>query len=310
VEALLSQPDWEVIVVDNASQDDTPALASRFASRARIVCNADNKGFAGGVNQGVRLASTELLVLINPDAIASPGALDKLADALSTYRADAVGGMLLLEGGRPQIGNMVRSLPTLGSIMAELLLLNNIWYRNPWNRKYRCLDLDYTRPQPVDCPAGASLMFRRNAWESVGGFDESFYPAWFEDSDFCCRLLKAGWTIMYEPAAVFDHGANHSGKQLSFYKHQLFWYGNLLRYFRKHFSPSQCFVVRGGITAGLLLRALLSLFLPPPAGRREAISAYIRCAWKCGIRPANRQDYLVPVVASAPLGTNEGTKVA
>jgi GT2 family glycosyltransferase len=298
LEALLSQPGWEVVVIDNASQDDTPARAARFASQARVVCNTDNKGFAGGVNQGVRLASTDLLVLINPDAIAAPGALDKLADALTTYQADAVGGMLLLEGGRPQIGNMVRRLPTLGSVMAELLLLNNVWYRNPWNRSYRCLDLDYTRPQPVECPAGASLMFRRDVWESVGGFDEAFHPAWFEDADFCCCLLKAGWKIMYEPAAVFDHGANHSGKQLSFYKHQVFWYGNLLRYFRKHFSRFQCSILRGGITAGMLLRALLSLLMPPPVGRKEALSAYVRCAWKCGIRPPKASRTSPPPMAA------------
>ncbi|HTZ97450.1 MAG TPA: glycosyltransferase family 2 protein [Terriglobales bacterium] len=206
LEALLAQQGWEVLMIDNASEDDTVSRALRFAGQARIYRNSVNTGFAGGVNQGVRLASGDTLALVNPDAVAAPGALDKLAESLSRHNAGAVGGLLLVEDGKPQTGNMVRRLPTLGSALAELLLLNNIWRRNPWNRAYRCLDLDYTKPQEVENPAGASLMFRRSVWDAVGGFDEGFFPVWFEDADFCACVRKAGWKIMYEPTAVFDHG--------------------------------------------------------------------------------------------------------
>src|SRR5580658_2939144 len=129
LEALLAQPGWEVLMIDNASDDDTVSRASRFASQARIFRNTVNTGFAGGVNQGVRLASGEVMVLVNPDALAAPGALDKLAESLSKNNAGAAGGLLMMEDGKPQTGNMVRRLPTLGSALAELLLLNNIWRR-------------------------------------------------------------------------------------------------------------------------------------------------------------------------------------
>jgi GT2 family glycosyltransferase len=286
LEALVSQPGWEVLLVDNASNDDTVARASRFAQQARIFRSSVNTGFAGGVNQGVKVARGDILVLVNPDAIVAPDTLDKLADALSTHKAGASGGLLMLANGKPQKGNIVRRFPTLGSALAELLLLNNIWYRNPWNRSYRYLDMDYTRPQPVDNPAGASLAFRRAAWESVKGFDESFYPVWFEDVDFCRCLRTAGWEIVYEPAAVLNHVGAHSVSQLSFYHHQLFWYGNLLRYFTKHHSWLQCCVLRAGITAGLTIRAILSLLAPPRMSRWEAFRSYLQAAWRCGINPA------------------------
>lgn len=285
LEALLAQPGWEVVMIDNASKDDTVSRTSRFAARARIYRNTVNTGFAGGVNQGVRLARGDILVLVNPDAIAAPGALDKLAESLSTYHAGAAGGLLLLEGGRPQKGNMVRRLPTLASALSELLLLTNLWPQNPWNRSYRCLDLDYTRAQPVESPAGASLAFRRAAWESVGGFDEGFFPVWFEDVDFCCCLRKAGWTIMYEPGAVFDHGAAHSVSQISFGEHQQIWYSHLRRYFAKHHSRGQCLILRAALVTGLLLRAGLGVVAAPRKGsRREAVVAYLQTAWKYGIR--------------------------
>lgn len=285
LEALLAQPGWEVLVIDNASSDDTVRRASRFASQARIYQNTVNTGFAGGVNQGVRLASGDILVLINPDAVAAPGALDKLADALEKYNADAAGGMLLVEDRKPQIGNMVRRMPKLGSALAELFLLNNIWRRNPWNRSYRCLDLDYTRAQEVENPAGATLMFRRSAWDRVGGFDEGFFPVWFEDADFCACVLKAGSKIVFEPAAVFDHGGAHSVKQISFFNHQVIWYRNMLRYFGKHYGTLHQAILRAGIAIGSTLRALLCLVTKPPkVSRTQGIVDYLRIAWNCGIR--------------------------
>ncbi len=299
--ALTSEPGWEVLVIDNASQDDTVARASRFAEQARIYRSSVNTGFAGGVNRGVKLASGDILALVNPDAIVAPGTLDKLANAISTYNAGASGGLLMLAGNRPQTGNIVRRFPTLGSALAELLLLNNIWYRNPWNRSYRYLDLDYSRAQKVDNPAGASLAFRRDAWQSVGGFDERFYPVWFEDVDFCRCLRKAGWEIVYEPSAVFNHDGAHSVGQLSFCNHQLFWYGNLLRYFTKHHSWLQCCVLRAGITTGLTVRAILSLAVSSGGTRWEQFRGYLAAAWKCGIRPARD--------AGPPADVNHGSVV-
>jgi len=303
--ALVSEPGWEVIVVDNASQDDTLSRASRFAQRARIVPNSVNAGFSGGVNKGVGLANSDVLILVNPDAVAAPGALDKMAEALSSEGVGAVGGVLLLEGGRLQKGNMVRRFPTLARMLAELLFLNNVWYRNPWNRSYRCLDFDYKRAQPIESPAGACLAFRRAAWESVGGFDESFYPCWFEDVDFCCSVRKAGWNIVYEPSAVFSHEGAHSVRQLSFYKHKLFWYANMVRYFVKHHGRLQSWVLRAGITVGLLLRAVFSLFVPPDVGRWEAASAYARVAWRCGILALESRSLAgLPRFVRRPIGSD------
>jgi GT2 family glycosyltransferase len=285
LEALLAHPGWEVVMIDNASQDDTVSRAARFSRRARIYRNCVNTGFSGGANQGARLASGEVLVLINPDAIAEPGALDKLADSLTKHNAGAVGGLLLVEGGKPQTGNMVRRLPTLGSSLAELLLLNNVWRRNPWNKAYRCLDLDSTLAQEVENPAGASLMFRRSVWETVGGFDERFFPVWFDDADFCCSVRKAGWKIMFEPAAVFDHGSAHSVKQISFYDHQIIWYRNMLRYFSKHYGRAHCAVLRAGILVGLSLRAALSLVTKQPKlSRKQGFAQYMRAAWNCAMQ--------------------------
>ena len=108
----------------------------------------------------------------------------------------------------------------------------------------------------MEQPAGACLLVKRSVWEAVGGFDEGFYPLWFEDVDFCLRLHARGWRIVYEPRARFRHAGGHSLTALGASEQQLYWYWNLLRYFRKHHSRLGVGMLRGGIFLGMLLRIL------------------------------------------------------
>jgi hypothetical protein len=154
------------------------------------------------------------------------------------------------------------------------------------------VDFDYERPAEIEQPAGACLLVKRRAWESLGGFDPRFFPLWFEDVDLCRRLRQAGWTILYEPQARFLHAGAHSLAAVTDRDRQLYWYRNLLRYFRKHHSRLAVAVLRVAIFKGMLLRMLAAAVglsasgLPDsgaPAGsgsRRADIGAYaavIRC---------------------------------
>ena len=140
------------------------------------------------------------------------------------------------EDGEADRGFAVRRFSTPLRMASEILLLNRFWPSNPLNRSYRCLNLDYCKKQEVDQPAGACLAVKREAWESVGGFDEGFFPVWFEDADFCRRLRTQGWKILYCPEAVFDHRCN------------------LLRHFRKHSSLLTVAKLRVCIALGMALR--------------------------------------------------------
>lgn len=286
LQALIAQSGWEIVVIDNASKDNTVSLARKYEPNVRVVANRDNKGWSGGQNQGVRMASGDICVLVNPDAIPEAGALDKMVDALSRYNAGAVGGILLLEGDRIQKGNIMRRFPTLSRSLAEVLLLNNLWPGNPWNRSWRCLDLDYSQTQPVDDGgvSGACMAFRKTTWDTVGGFDEGFYPCWFDDQDFNAKLSKAGFKRVYEPAAVFRHLAKHSVGKLSLYERQLLWYANYVRFSRKHQGGPKTAILRAAIAAGLLVRSAVSLVKAPgPVGRLGAASAYLKVAWKTAV---------------------------
>jgi GT2 family glycosyltransferase len=275
-----------VVIVDNNSTDDTIQQVRTFGREAGVLTNTHNAGFAAAVNQGAKVAEGDFLVILNPDAIATAGALDKLAKAFESDNVGAAGGLLVDDAGRPQKGFTVRRFPTVGSTLAEVVLLNRAWPANPWNVRYRCLDLDYGEAQEVDQPAGACLAVRREAWESLNGFDEAFFPVWFEDVDFCRRLRDQGWKIVYCPDAIFSHAGGHSVNRLAFRDRQSVWYKNLLRYFSKHHSRSEVLLLRAGILVGLLFRALLSSvgFRPSGTSRIEAVEAYGHVIWHYAIR--------------------------
>ncbi len=246
----------EVIVVDNASQDQTCGEVTRRG--VRLVSNSGNLGFAAAVNQGVRAISAPLLLLLNPDAIIQTG-LDALRQACLDPQTAAAGGMLVDEGGNPQIGFSVRRFPSPTALCFEALLINRVWPRNPVNWHYRCLDLSCTTPQDVEQPAGAFLMIRRDAWEKLGGFDESFFPLWFEDVDFLKRAKDNAFNIRFVPAVVAKHTGAHSIRKISLEFRQFYWYRSLLKYAAKHFPPGAEKVVCLAVIAGSVMRTVLGI---------------------------------------------------
>ena len=297
LQALCVEANWEIVLIDNASSDDTRECIARFNKRVRIVANAENRGFAGAVNQAVKLATGSVIVALNPDAVPQQGALDCLARILDT-KTGAAGGMLLDQQGQPQLGFLVRRFPTLATALCEVLLLNRLWPSNPWNSRYRCLDLDYSHGQEVDQPAGAALAFRRDAWEQAGGLDELFYPVWFEDVDFCFRLRQLQWRIVYCPEAVFRHAGGHSVSRLSFSERQHYWYANLLRYIRKHHGRVAVVLLRVGIAYGMILRSLAALCgaVPKSVKRLHAIRTYAAVTWRYAIRGATPSRSSTPML--------------
>ena len=246
----------QVIVVDNASEDATCRAVERCG--VRLISNRRNLGFAAAVNQGARALETRFLLLLNPDAVIERG-LEALREACGSPGVAAAGGALVDNQGCLQVGFMLRRFPTAMTLCYEVLLLNRLWPRNRVNWQYRCLDLDYRAALDVEQPAGAFLMIRRDAWESLGGFDESFYPLWFEDVDFLKRAKDSGYRVRFIPDAVAKHTGAHSIRKISLEFRQLYWYRSLLKYAAKHFPPGAEKAVCLAVIVGSVLRTVLGI---------------------------------------------------
>jgi GT2 family glycosyltransferase len=243
----------EIVVVDNASSDDTVAEVAR--RNIRLIANRKNFGFAAAVNQGFTVLNSAYVLLLNPDAVIR-GSLDALREACDLPGSAGAGGCLIDAAGRPQAGFVVRSLPTPAALILESLLLNRVWPGNPVNRRYRCLGWDYSVRSEAEQPAGAFLMVRRAVWHELGGLDERFFPVWFEDVDFCCRIRDRGYRLYYVPDALATHAGGHSIPNLSLEMRLFYWYGSLLRYAAKHFRPTAFRAVCLAVVTGSIFRSI------------------------------------------------------
>jgi GT2 family glycosyltransferase len=262
----------EIVVVDNASSDGTLTEVRRRP--VRVIENSTNCGFAGAVNQGFAVLQCPYVLLLNPDSVLQTD-LSPLRDACAQPGAAGAGGLLLDSAGRPQVGFMIRRFPTPASLALEALLLNRVWPRNPINRRYRALDFDYSRRSEVEQPAGAFLMLRRSVWEELGGFDESFYPLWFEEVDFCRRAAARGYRLYFEPNSVVKHTGAHSISQLTVEMRRIYWYRSLLKYAARHFRPTAfrwvCLAVVAGSVLRMIAESVLERRLQPLAAYGEVV---------------------------------------
>jgi N-acetylglucosaminyl-diphospho-decaprenol L-rhamnosyltransferase len=274
-----SETAFQVIVLDNASSDGSADMVARDFPQVQLLRESQNYGFAGGVNRARRAATSERLLLLNPDieVIAGGNAIKTLAQTLDAAavgpaqaRVGAVGGRLINPDGTPQHGFNIRRFPTIGSIAADLLLIDHLWPNNPATRRYAARDLADDAPAEVDQPAAACLMVRASLFDALGGLDEQFYPAWFEDVDFCRRIRAAGFQIRYEPRATFVHHGGVAMRTLGVGPFSRIWYRNLERYVAKHHGAFARWLVKALITIGMLLRITISLV----RGDGEAARAY------------------------------------
>jgi N-acetylglucosaminyl-diphospho-decaprenol L-rhamnosyltransferase len=265
--------DYPIVVVDNASSDDTAAWVRMHVPAARLVASDRNMGFAGGVNAGVHESATPWVLVLNPDILITRHAVDLLlADGEADGTIGAVGAHLVSPDGTSQPAYSVRRFPTLGTWATDLLLLDHMWPGNPVSARYLALDVDRTVAQDVEQPAAACLLVRRVAFDAVGGFDPQFHPAWFEDVDFCRRLHGGGWRVRTVGNARVVHEGGVAMQALGLGSFSIIWYRNLLRYVGRHGTLAARVLIRPLIVAGMLLRIAASL----ARRRRAEAAAYAR----------------------------------
>lgn len=283
-------PEVSAIVIDNASQDRTVERA-RSIPAVRVLANRENRGFAGAVNQGLQATDADYALLLNPD-VTLLTAVDQLVVASEKHGISA--GKLVDRMGEAQKGFTIRRFPTPAALAFEILGLNRLWPSNPVNRYYRYLDRDLDLPGPVEQPAGAFLMVRRDVWERLNGFDERFHPVWFEDVDFCNRAAKIGFGIEYVPQVEACHEGGHSVGKLKAGCRTLYWCASLLTYAAKYFSLWEYRGICLTIILGSLPRLGLSLirersFAPVTTWVKVVQLAVKRCITPNGIRVSPRQ---------------------
>ena len=188
--ALESSVPFEVIMIDNNSQDETAEIIKRV-SGVEYCFNNENLGFLKAVNQAAGMASGEHLLLLNNDAALLPGTLANAVSRLeSNDKFGAVGGKIILVDGLLQEAGSI--------IWQDGACLGYGREQNPDAPEFQFL-------RTVDYCSGAFLLVRRRLFEDLGRFDEDYAPAYYEESDFCLRLAEAGYQVVYDPCVEILH---------------------------------------------------------------------------------------------------------
>ncbi len=187
----------EIILVDDASTDDSVAFVQEHYPEVKIIRLMRNSGLAAGCNAGARAATGDLLVMLNNDTEVEPGWLGALvAAAEANPEAGAIASKMLLFDRRDTLHNA-------GDVMGADGIPRN---RGVWEHDTGQYD---DRPE-IFGGCGGGVMYRRTAWEQAGGFDERLFM-YLEDVDLAWRLQLAGWRAIFAPAARLYHHLSATG---------------------------------------------------------------------------------------------------
>ena len=239
---------YETIVVDNGSSDGTASFVRERFPDVRVVEQA-NRGLAAGWNAGIRDSTRPYVFILNADAwLATADALDVLVDVADAHpRAAVVGPRLRYPDGRLQ--RSVRAFPTPWRLATEYLFLRKLAPRSRALNAFYAGGFDHDRERTTDFVMGAAMLVRRSAIDEVGLLDEEFF-LFSEETDWCYRFVRAGWQVLFTPAAEVVHvgGAAHRGRM---FRENVRGH---LRFLRKHEGDVAAERARRILLVGALLR--------------------------------------------------------
>ncbi len=231
----------ETLLVDAGSNDKTAAFISTFPGSVRLIPTIRNLGFSRGNNWALRIALGRYVLLLNPDTEMWSGALDGMTAYLDAHPdVGVVAPQLRFADG--QIQSSRRRFPSRWTA-----LLESVWWQKwlnwmPTVQRFYMNDNDATIEHDVDWATGAALLIRREVFQQVGLFDESFFM-YSEETDLCRRIRHAGWRVVYLPAARVTHHEGRSSEHNLEARNTRF-HGSRIRYYAKHFGRLWASVVR------------------------------------------------------------------
>ena len=264
-----------VFVVDTASTDGSATHVRETYPGVHVVDLGENRGYGAAANEGVRLATSTYVLVLNADAWPSPGAARALvAGADRAPVTGAIGPRLVYPDGSRQrsvFGFPRNTVGLVSLVMAPSLTSRayELWQAVRGKRdRYGAGGL--THVGPSEFVSGAAMLFRRQAFADVGGFDGRFFM-YCEEIDLCLRLRRAGWTVAFDADAVFTHVGGASTR-----RQPERMYGELIQsylsFIAKHHGLATAERARAMASRALALRSLL----PPPGRRRRARAALRR----------------------------------
>lgn len=223
--------EYEVIVIDNASEDGSPQMVRTEFPEVRLIQNQKNVGFAAANNQGITVANGRYVLLLNSDTIILQNAIPKTVEFADARPEAAVVGCHVQNHDQTTQPSTFM-FPSLLNMVLFTTYLYRLFPKSKLFGRERMTWWDRTNAREVDVVTGCFMLVRRKAIEQVGLMDEQFFM-YGEETDWCYRFRNAGWKTLFTPEAEIIHFGGASSKQKK-YEMALQLRASILLFFRKH----------------------------------------------------------------------------
>lgn len=204
--------DYEIIVVDNASSDGSAEMVRSDFPKVRLIVKHTNRGYAAGVNDGIRSAKCRYVLLLNSDTLICDSAIEKTVKYADEHINAAVVGCQVWED-EDKIQMTCFRFPDLLNLFFRISGLAKVFRNNHFFGREDMFWWRRDSEREVDVVSGMFMLVRREAIDKVGLMDEAFF-LYYEETDWCYRFSKAGWKMLFWPGAKIIHreGGGHSGR--------------------------------------------------------------------------------------------------
>ena len=236
----------DVVGVDNVSTDRSVEIVEEFGGR--VIRNTRNLGLAAAINQGAAATGAEWILVANPDTKLTPGSIAALIEAAKTDdKIGMIGPRILRLDGEPYPSG--RRFPSLAVGIAHALL-GGVWPNNPATRRY--FGDPVTEVSDVEWISGCCMLFRREAFEAVGGFDDRYF-LYFEETKMALDMHRGGWRVVLDPRVEIRHREGGSMRSAPFRKVRSH-HRSALRFYCDFHQGSPWIVFAPLVAAGLVVR--------------------------------------------------------
>jgi GT2 family glycosyltransferase len=256
LERELKSVPFEVIVIDNNSEDGSPDMVRQEFAWVQLFALSRNLGFTGGHNYALERRNGRHALLLNSDTVVHEGAIQALLDYLEANpKIGILGPKLLNPDGSLQPS--CRAFPNPVAALFRNTPIGRLFPNNRYTREYLMTDWDHISVRSVDWVSGAAMLARDQLIDQIGGLDPEYFM-YCEDIDWCWRARKAGWDVVYYPGSVITHAVGHSTDKAPnrmIGRH----HRSMLRFYNKNMIPELPWLVRPfamlAVLGGVGLRA-------------------------------------------------------
>jgi GT2 family glycosyltransferase len=248
IHACVISREFEIIVLDNGSTDDSVASIRGKYPLVKIIEAGRNLGFAAANNLAARQASGEFLFLVNTDAMLERKCPERLVSLLELDPSIGIIGPKLINPDlSPQTS--FESVPTLATETLNRSLLKRLF-----PTRYPSKFSDLTEPTPVEALIGAVMVIRKSLFDEIGGFDEGYF-FFMEETDLMVRIREAGYKVVHDPVAKAVHLQGGTAKATRIAA-RIEFYRSRYRFFEKHYGKQKELVLKGVIVVNLLVSVI------------------------------------------------------